>query len=207
MLHVILHLDVYLNQGIALMGPWIYVLLFLILFCETGLVVTPFLPGDSLLFALGALTATESAVLSLSVLISLLSVAAIAGDAVNYFLGKRLGLRVFRKENKRWFNRTQLLKTEAFYERYGGKTIILARFIPIIRTFAPFVAGIGSMSYGRFALFNIVGGFGWIVSFLLAGHYFGHLPVIKNNFSLVILAIIFLSLLPAFWEWLRPVRK
>lgn len=206
LIDVVLHLDAYLNQGIALMGPWIYVLLFLIIFCETGLVITPFLPGDSLLFALGALTSTKQASLSLGVLFISLSLAAITGDAVNYSLGRRLGPKVFKNENKRWFRRDQLLKTEAFYEKYGGKTIILARFLPIIRTFAPFVAGIGRMSYGRFAVFNVTGGIVWIVLFLLAGHYFGNLPLIQNNFHSVIVAIIFISLLPAFFEFLRSYR-
>jgi membrane-associated protein len=204
---IFLHLDVHLNELAASLGGWLYVLLGLIVFCETGLVVTPVLPGDSLLFAIGALAAIDGSPLSLPFILVLLSAAAVAGDAVNYAIGARIGPRVFTSETSRLLNKEHLLRTHAFYEKYGGKTIILARFMPVIRTFAPFVAGIGRMGYGRFALYNVVGGIAWVFAFTLAGYFFGNVPFVKTNFHFVILAIIILSILPPVIEYLRARRE
>jgi membrane-associated protein len=187
------------------MGPWLYALLFLIIFCETGLVVTPFLPGDSLLFAVGALCAMGG--LNIGVAIPLLLIAAVLGDAANYFIGMTVGPRVFTSETSKLLNRAHLLRTQAFYDKYGGKTIIIARFIPIIRTFAPFVAGIGKMQYRRFFSFNVVGALAWVVLFVPAGYLFGNLEVVKKSFHLVIFAIIGLSILPAVIEFARERAK
>lgn len=200
---VVLHLDVHLNQLAAWAGVWLYVVLFVIIFCETGLVVTPLLPGDSLLFAVGALTAVDGAVINLPLITILLIVAAILGDAVNYSIGKYFGKRMVSMGDTRFFKQAHLLKTEAFYAKHGGKTIILARFLPIVRTFAPFVAGMGSMTYSRFAFFNVTGGVLWITSFTVLGHYFGNLPSVKSNFHLVILGIIVVSVLPLVFEVLK----
>jgi membrane-associated protein len=195
MLDIFLHLDAHLNVWIAALGPWIHALLFLVIFCETGLVVMPFLPGDSLLFALGAVAASEGSPLDLFTLIAVLIVAAVLGDAVNYAVGRRLGPKVFQGE-RRWLNRKHLIETEKFYERHGGKTIVLARFLPIIRTFAPFVAGVGRMPYVRFAAFNVSGAVLWVVACLLAGYFFGNIPVVKRNFEAVVVGIIVVSCLP-----------
>lgn len=202
-LDIILHLDVHLNLWVLMLGPYAYLLLFLIIFCETGLVIFPFLPGDSLLFAVGALTSVESPALSLPVLMILLTLAAVIGDAVNYFIGSIIGPKIFKSETSRWLNKNHLIKTQAFYEKHGGKTIVLARFIPIIRTFAPFVAGIGKMKYSHFFIYNLGGAIFWVCSILTAGHYFGNLPLIKRNFHAVIVAIILISVLPIVIEWLR----
>ncbi|MEP7013057.1 MAG: DedA family protein [Acidobacteriota bacterium] len=207
LLDYFLHLDKYLNQAVAALGPWFYGLLFTIVFSETGLVVMPFLPGDSLLFAVGALAASEGSPISLVLAIVLLMIAAVAGDAVNYAVGKRLGPAVFRREDSRWLSRKHLDHAQAFYEKYGAKTIVIARFIPIVRTFAPFVAGIGKMSYRRFAAYNVVGGVSWVLLFTLAGYYFGNFPLVKNNFHYVIIAIIVLSLIPPVVEILRNRRS
>jgi len=196
-----IHLDRHLNTVIQFFGVWTYVIVFLIIFGETGLVVTPILPGDSLLFSLGAVAALG--ILDARLLIILLIIAAVAGDAVNYALGKFIGPRIFHRETSRFFKKEHLNRTQKFYEKHGGKTIFLARFIPIIRTFAPFVAGIGSMSYGRFAFYNISGGVSWIVLFIAAGYYFGNIPVVRYNFSLVIMAIVFISILPGIIELWR----
>ncbi len=196
-----LHLDRHLNELVILVGPWLYLIVFLIIFCETGLVVMPFLPGDSLLFALGALAAIDGSPLNVGVLAVLLFIAAVLGDATNYAIGYRLGPKVFKTETSRFLNRDHLLKAQHFYEKHGGKTIIIARFIPIIRTFAPFVAGIGKMSYQRFASYNIVGAFCWVVPFLLGGYFLGNLPAIKSNFHIVIVVIIILSVMPAVYEF------
>jgi membrane-associated protein len=205
---LVLHIDRHLGELIQQFGPWMYVLLFLIIFCETGLVVTPFLPGDSLLFAVGTFCALPPpSNLSLGTLLLILPVAAILGDTVNYWIGAKLGPRIFRGENVRFLNRKHLERTHEFYERYGGKTIILARFMPIVRTFAPFVAGMGKMTYRKFMSYNVIGGIIWIVSFLLLGYFFGNMPVVKKNFSLVILAIIILSILPAVIEFWRERRR
>src|SRR5262245_44387784 len=191
-------MDKHLNVIIAEYGVWTYGILFLIIFCETGLVVTPFLPGDSLLFAIGAL-----GVLDLRIMAIVLTAAAIAGDTVNYWIGAYIGPKAFHYEKSRFFKKEYLDRTHEFYEKYGGKTIIFARFMPIIRTFAPFVAGIGRMSYVRFLTYNVVGGIAWIVSFLLAGYFFGNIPVVKRNFTLVIFAIIIISFLPSVIEVIR----
>lgn len=204
--NVISHLDEHLAQWAQSMGGWLYVVLFAIIFCETGLVITPFLPGDSLLFAVGALCALDGSPLQVAVIIPLLIVAAVLGDAVNYHAGKLLGPRVFTSEKSLLLNRKHLTRTQDFYERYGGKTIIIARFIPIIRTFAPFVAGIGHMRYRRFFLFNVVGAITWVGLFVPAGYTFGNLASVKKNFHYVILAIIVLSVLPAVIEVLREWR-
>ncbi|MBM3831812.1 MAG: DedA family protein [Verrucomicrobia bacterium] len=202
----VLHLDKHLHNIIETLGPWAYVIFLLVIFCETGLVVTPFRPGDSFLFALGAIAATGSSP-DLTLLIVLLSVAAMAGDTVNYWTGYFIGPKVFKSGNVRFLNKKHLDQTHAFYERYGGKTIIIARFVPIIRTFAPFVAGIGRMIYIRFMTYNAVGGILCIVSMTLAGYFFGSFPIVKNNFTLVVLAIIRISLLPAVIEFLRERKR
>jgi membrane-associated protein len=183
------------------MGSSLYALLFAIIFCETGLVVTPFLPGDSLLFAVGALCAMGG--LNLYAVIPLLLLAAVLGDATNYFIGSQIGPRVFTSQSSRWLNRDHLIRTQSFYDRYGGKTIIIARFMPIVRTFAPFVAGIGKMSYRRFFSFNVVGALLWVLLMTPAGYLFGNLEPVRKRFHLVIFAIIFLSILPAIIEFLR----
>jgi membrane-associated protein len=194
LIDLVLHVDQHLAELIAEYGLLTYAILFAIVFCETGLVVTPFLPGDSLLFAAGALCVTTE--LSIGVLVPLLIAAAVIGDSVNYWVGYRVGPGFLEKGKVRFIKREHLEKTQRFYERHGGKTIILARFVPIVRTFAPFVAGIGRMSYARFFTYNVVGAVVWVVSFSLLGYYFGNLPVVKQNFTLVILAIIVLSVLP-----------
>jgi membrane-associated protein len=198
---ILLHLDTHLDLVIRNYGFWTYGILFLIIFLETGLVVTPFLPGDSLLFAGGTFAALGS--LDVMWLMLLLMVAAIGGDTVNYWIGHTSGPKVFTGEKSLFFNKEYLHRTHEFYEKYGGKTIIIARFVPIIRTFAPFVAGIGSMTYGRFITYNIAGGIAWVVVFVLGGYFFGNIPFIRHNFSLVIVAIIFLSMLPGIVEFLR----
>jgi membrane-associated protein len=195
-----LHLDKHLNQVIGDYGGWTYLILFLIVFCETGLVVTPFLPGDSLLFAAGTIAAGGS--LNPWWLIGLLVVAAVAGDAVNYAVGNYLGPKVLT-QNRRLLRREHLERTQRFFQKYGGKTIIFARFVPIVRTFAPFMAGVGAMSYRRFAAYNVAGGVVWVVAFVLAGYYFAQYEVVKENFSLVILAIIGISAMPGVFEWWR----
>ena len=203
----VLHLDKHLSPIIAEYGAWTYLLLFLIVFCETGLVVTPFLPGDSLLFAAGAFAATGS--LSVVWLSIILIVAAILGDTVNYWIGHSLGKRLLAAKRFRVIKPEHLAYTHEFYEKYGGKTIIIARFVPIVRTLAPFVAGLGTMTYSRFMSYNVVGGVGWVVICSVAGYLFGNLPFVRDNFSIVILAIIALSLVPAIWEiWrARTLRR
>ena len=197
----VLHLDAHLIELVSDYGGWTYAILFLIIFCETGLVVTPILPGDSLLFAVGTIAATGALdPLTVSVL---LAIAAILGDTVNYAAGYWIGPRIFSREDSWLLNKQHLERTHRFYEKYGGKTIIFARFIPIIRTFAPFVAGIGKMSYSRFIAYNVVGGIVWIAAFVYAGYFFGNIPIVKDNFSLVILAIIVISVMPAVIEFWR----
>ncbi len=195
------HLDRHLNDLVASYGGWSYAILFLVIFCETGLVVTPFLPGDSLLFAVGALCATTP--LRVEGLFLLLSIAALLGDTVNYWMGHYVGPRIFDKEKVRFLNKEHLRRAQAFYEKYGGKTIVIARFVPIIRTFAPFVAGIGCMRYGYFMAYNVIGGLIWVTTFLFGGYFFGNLPWVKTNFTLVILVIIILSILPGVIEYAR----
>ena len=187
------------------MGMWTYIILFAVIFAETGLVVTPFLPGDSLLFAIGTLCGLN--LLEISVIIPLLVVAANCGDALNYFIGRKLGPRLFNSESSRIFNKKHLTKTTKFYEKYGGKTIIIARFMPFVRTFAPFVAGIGKMSFNKFAMFSIAGGIFWISSLSLLGYFFGGLDIVKNNMSLVIVAIVIISILPGIVEYIKSKRE
>lgn len=205
------HLDVHLAELLRQYGAWTYVILFAIIFAETGLVVTPFLPGDSLLFAAGAITAAANnqpgePALNVLVLWLVLVIAAIVGDSLNYQIGRAVGTKVF-KEEARVMKLEYLRKTEGFYAKYGGKTIILARFIPIVRTYAPFVAGASKMDYGKFIMFNVIGGVIWITLFLFAGYFFGNIPVIQHNFEYVVIGIIFVSLLPPFLEWLKHRRS
>ena len=209
-LDLVLHVDRYLLDVVTTYGPWIYALLFLIVFAETGLVVTPFLPGDSLLFAAGALAATGA--LDVRVAAVLLLVAAIAGDAVNYSIGRAVGLRVIHRAQTdpkwgRWVNVTYVERAHAFFERHGGKAIVLGRFAPIVRTFVPFVAGIAEMSYPAFALYNITGALAWVGICLGAGYLFGNVPIVTDNFSLVALGIVAVSLLPMVFEFLRYRRE
>jgi len=206
-LSIFMHLDQHLNQWAAWMGPWLYVLVFVIVFCETGLVITPFLPGDSLLFALGAMTATENAVLDYWILYFSLITAAILGDFAGYSMGRYFGMRLFKDENSRLFNRRHLNTTQLYYERHGGKTIVIARFLPVVRSFAPFVAGMGQMRYRRFVAYNVGGAILWVSVFLSAGHFFGNLPMIKRNFQFVILAIIVVSAMPIVIEFWRSRQK
>jgi membrane-associated protein len=207
LIHTFLHLDQFLQEQAAGLGLWLYLILFAIIFCETGLVVTPILPGDSLLFAVGALAAGEASSLSLPLLLVLLIGAAILGDAVNYTIGWRVGPKVFKYEKSRFFNKKHLDRTHQFYEKYGGKTIILARFIPIVRTFAPFVAGIGQMSYRRFAAYNVTGGVAWVTLFLVGGYRFGQMEIVKTYFHLVIVAIIVISVMPMVIEFILAWRR
>lgn len=202
----ILHIDVHLAELVAQYGIWVYAILFLILFCETGLVVTPFLPGDSLLFVAGALAALPGNDLNVHTMVALMVVAAILGDAVNYTIGRLFGDKLFSNPNSKIFRRSYLDKTHAFYERHGGKTIILARFVPIVRTFAPFVAGMGKMSYRHFAIYNVAGGLLWVLLFTYAGYLFGNFPVVQENLKLLIVAIILLSVLPGVIEVIRHRR-
>jgi membrane-associated protein len=204
---LVLHLDKHLTELVADYHLWVYAIVFLIVFCETGLVVTPFLPGDSLLFALGALAARPGSPISLTLMVILLIAAAVLGDAVNYAIGYRVGPAVFKYEKSWLFNKNHLLKAQAFYEKYGSKTIILARFVPIVRTFAPFVAGIGKMTYSRFGLYNVVGGVAWVLICVLAGVAFGQIPWVKKNFEVVVLAIIFISVLPMAIEFALEWRR
>ena len=201
---VFLHLDRHLADLVAQYGRAIYALLFAVVFLETGLVVTPFLPGDSLLFACGALAAAGG--LDLPLLFVLLAAAAVLGDTVNYAIGKTIGPRAFTTDS-RFLKREHLMRTHAFYERHGGKTIVIARFVPIVRTFAPFVAGIGTMSYPRFLAYNVVGGVGWVGLGLGAGWAFGNIPIVKNNFSLAVIAIVALSMVPILVEYLRHRKR
>ncbi len=204
-LDVLLHLHDHLGAVIEQYGVWTYLILFLIVFCETGLVVTPILPGDSLLFIVGTFAALGA--LDLAVTMALLSAAAVAGDTVNYAIGYRVGPSVFRKERSRFFNPEYLDRTHRFYERHGAKTIVIARFVPIIRTFAPFVAGIGRMTYSRFLVYNVAGGVAWIVILVFGGYLFGNIEWVKRNLTLVILGIVALSMLPGVIEVLRQRRR
>lgn len=205
LLDLFLHLDRYLAAFVADYGVWVYGLLFLIVFCETGLVVLPFLPGDSLLFVAGTLAG--AGMLEPLTLVFGLAAAAILGDTVNYSIGKRIGPAAFRGEHTRLFKREHLIKTQLFYERHGGKTIIIARFLPIIRTFAPFIAGVAEMAYSRFLAYNMAGGAAWVGAFVTAGFFFGDIPVVRDNLTAVILGIIVISLLPGIIHFLRHKRS
>ena len=204
---IFLHLDIHLNTLAATLGPWLYIVLFIVIFCETGLVITPFLPGDSLIFAVGTLASIKNSVINLPSVVILLIIAAVLGDAVNYSIGKFIGPKVFTKDTGKLLNKKHLLAAHAFYEKHGGKTIILARFIPIIRTFAPFVAGIGKMSYLHFALYNVTGAILWVCTFCLGGYYFGSTEVVQKHFHYVIVAIIIISVLPAVYEFIKAKRE
>jgi membrane-associated protein len=204
----VLHVDRHLLEMMEAIGPgWLYLVLFAIIFCETGLVILPFLPGDSLLFAVGALCAIPNSPIQLWVLIPLLSAGAILGDAVNYWIGHHVGPRIFRSDTSFWFNRNHLLRAQAFYERYGAKTIILARFLPIVRTFAPFVAGIGRMNFFTFWFYNIVGGIVWVTLFLVAGYWMGGWKIVQENFFLVTIGIILVSVIPILFEWMMARKE
>jgi membrane-associated protein len=202
----VLHIDVHLAEISAHYGLWTYGLLFLIIFAETGLVVMPLLPGDSLLFAAGGLTALPESGLNVHLLAFLLFIAAVLGDSLNYWVGSKFGPAVFSREDSIWLRKKHLQRAHEFFEKYGGRAIILARFVPIVRTFVPFVAGVGSMSYRRFLAFNIIGGFVWIYAFIYLGFFFCNVPVVKKNFGLVIIAIIVISVLPIAVELVRAWR-
>ena len=202
---IVLHLDTYLVVLVQQYGVWIYAILFAIIFSETGFVVTPFLPGDSLLFVAGAVAAVGG--MNIVILLALLVVAAASGNMLNYHIGRYIGPRVFKWENSLFFNTSALQKTEALYEKHGGKTLVISRFLPLFRTFAPFVAGVGKMDYLRFCLFNLIGAGLWVISLLLAGYFFGNLPWVKQNLSFVIVGIVVVSLLPAFVGWLRHRKE
>ena len=201
LIDVLLHVDRHLLAFLTDYGLWVYALLFVIIFAETGFVVTPFLPGDSLLFVAGTLAAGSG--LDIAVLVPLLIVASFGGDNTNYWIGHHLGPRVFTRDQSLLFNAAYLERTRVFYESHGGKTVFLARFLPILRTFAPFVAGVGHMPYSRFLAFSLSGSIAWVGLFALAGYYFGHLPIVRKNLTLVMLVIIVVSLLPGFIAWLR----
>ena len=202
---IILHVDKYLAALLAQYGTWIYAILFLIVFCETGLVVTPFLPGDSLLFVAGALAATSGGSFQIEIVIAVLLSAAILGDNVNYWIGRWAGKRILTwgERHARFFNRKAFDMTHAYYEAHGGKTMLVARFMPFVRTFAPFVAGVGNMNYARYFAFDLAGAFLWVFSLCLAGYWFGNIPWVKSNLSLIVFATIGLSLMPLFIAWLR----
>jgi len=202
LVNIILHLNLYLGQVADSYGAWIYAILFLIIFCETGLVVFPFLPGDALLFTVGTLTA-QNGPLNLPIILILLTVAGILGHTTNYWIGNSIGQRLFSNPRSRIFNRKHLEQTHAFFERHGAKTIMLSRFIPLIRTFAPFVAGMGSMSYRKFFAYNVIGAVVWVFGIVLLGHFFGNIPYVQKNFSLVILAIVVISMIPPALEIFR----
>lgn len=203
MIDFILHIDQHLIALVAQHGAWVYAVLFLIMFCETGLVVTPFLPGDSLLFAAGAVAAASAGVLNVHIIVVLMLAAAILGDASNFEIGKYFGAKLFARPNSRVFKPEYLAKTHQFYEKYGGKTIILARFVPIVRTFAPFVAGMGKMHYGHFLRYNIIGALAWVVSLTYLGYAFGNVPFIKNNFGALVIGIVVFSVIPMAVEIIR----
>jgi len=202
---IFLHLDTHLNDLAGSLGGALYAVLFLIIFCETGLVVTPFLPGDSLLFVVGTVAAAQA--IDVHVAVVLLTLAAVLGNSVNYAVGRWLGARVFQSEDSWFFKKAYLERTRRYFERFGGRTIIITRFVPIVRTYAPFVAGIGAMNYARFLLFNVIGAVLWVALLVYAGYLFGSVPVVKNNLTLVIFAIILLSISPAVFEVLRQRLK
>lgn len=201
----ILHIDTHLNEIIQAYGSLTYFILFMIIFAETGFVVTPFLPGDSLLFAVGALSALGS--IHLTGILILLYIAAILGDSVNYWIGNVFGQKIVDSKKIKFINQEHIDKTQEFYKKHGGKTIILARFVPIVRTFAPFVAGVGKMHYDTFVLYNVIGGIIWVTAFTLAGYFFGNIPAVQHNFTLVVLGIIGISVLPMIFEFIKSKRE
>jgi membrane-associated protein len=203
----ILHIDRHLAEIIAAYGTWTYAVLFLIIFAETGLVVTPFLPGDSLLFAAGAFCAKPETGLNVHLMALLLFIAAVIGDTLNYWIGAKIGPAVFKRDDSIFLRKKHLERAHTFFEKYGGRAIILARFVPIVRTFVPFVAGVGQMTYARFIAYNLIGGFAWIYFFIYAGYWFGNQPFVQKNFKLVIVAIIILSVVPIVWEIWRSWRE
>jgi membrane-associated protein len=203
---IVLHIDTFINAQMILWGAWMYVVLFLIIFCETGLVVTPFLPGDSLLFAAAAVAARPGSPLNIWILLAVLLAAAILGDTANYWIGAKLGPRLLRNPDSKILKKEYLDKTHAFFERYGGKTIILGRFVPFVRTFAPFLAGVGEMHYGRFLEFNVVGAVAWVGLFVASGYFFGALPWVEKNLTLVLAAVVLITTVPIVWEWARTRR-
>lgn len=205
MIDFVIHIDMHLAEIIQNYGAWAYLILFLIIFCETGLVVTPFLPGDSFLFIVGALGAAGA--LDIKLTLIMLAIAAVGGNTLNYFIGRSIGQKILNKWNIRFIKKEYLEKTSLFYEKHGGKAIILSRFLPILRTFAPFVAGIGNMKFFKFTIFNLIGGISWVVSFMLCGYFFGNIPFVKNNFSFVIMAIILMSLLPAIYAYFQSKKR
>lgn len=200
----ILHIDIHLSQIVQNYGTWTYLILFLIIFCETGLVVTPFLPGDSLLFVIGALGA--SGILDFKLVVILLGIAAVAGNTLNYFFGRVIGHKVLSFKNSRIIKKEYIDRTHAFYEKHGGKAIVLSRFLPILRTFAPFVAGIGKMNFMKFFIYNLIGGLAWVLAITFSGYFFGNIPVIKDNFTYVVLFIIFVSILPALVTYIKSKK-
>ena len=202
-MEIVLHLDKHLAVLVQQYGLWIYGILFVIIFAETGFVVTPFLPGDSLLFVAGALAALGEGGMDILVLMGVLTTAAVLGNTVNYQIGRFLGPKVFHWESSRFFNKAALLKTHVFYEQHGGKTLVISRFLPLFRTFAPFVAGIGSMSYAKFTFFNLIGALAWVVSLCLAGYWLGNMPWVKANLTAIIVGIIVFSLVPVAVGWLK----
>ena len=205
-LDFVLHIDKHLVSFAAQHGAWLYALLFLVVFCETGLVVTPFLPGDSLLFAAGAVAASSNGAVNVHLLVCVLLAAAVLGDAANFEIGKHFGARLFANPSSRFFKQEYLDKTHAFYDKYGGKTIVLARFVPIVRTFAPFVAGMGKMHYGRFLRFNFAGALAWVLGLSYLGYAFGNIPLVKNNFGILVVGIIAVSCVPVALEIWRARR-
>ncbi len=204
---IVLHLNHHLNSLAIMFGPWTYVILFAIIFAETGLIVFPFLPGDSLLFALGAMTTVDNAMLDWSTLAVLLSFAAVLGDLTNYTIGSKVGPRIFNSEKTWLFNRKHLISAQEFYEKHGGKTVVLARFMPIFRTFVPFVTGISKMPFRRYLSFNVGGGVSWVVIFLVLGRFFGNIPAVKENFHFVVIGIVVISVLPAVFQFVKSHRQ
>lgn len=205
-LEIVLHIDTFIVHWVSIWGPWMYVALFIVIFCETGLVVTPFLPGDSLLFAAAAVAARPGAPLSIWTLLLTMAAAAVLGDTANYWIGAKLGPRLLRNPNSRILRKEHLDRTHAFFERYGGKAIILGRFVPFVRTFAPFLAGVGAMEYGRFLGFNLVGGLAWVSLFLGAGYFFGRMPIVQENLTLALVGMVLITTVPIITEYIRSRR-
>lgn len=205
-LEIVLHIDTFIVHWVSIWGPWMYVALFIVIFCETGLVVTPFLPGDSLLFAAAAVAARPGAPLSIWILLLTMAAAAVLGDTANYWIGAKLGPRLLRNPDSRILRKEHLDRTHAFFERYGGKAIILGRFVPFVRTFAPFLAGVGAMEYRRFLEFNLVGGLAWVSLFLGAGYFFGRMPIVQENLTLALIGMVLITTVPIITEYVRSRR-